>query len=315
MDEARSLVDLPAAELPRLLGLAHEVRRRWWGEGVELESLISAQTGGCQEDCAGSGSQSMHHDAPAQRHAFLPLDQVLAAARATEESGASAFCIVVAVRGPDRRLMDQVLRAIEAIHAETGLHVELLARHPHPPAGRGPPGRRRSPLQPQPRGRAQLLRRDRHHPHLGGARRDAAGWYRAGHQALQRRHPRDGGDLGAAARARLRAARAGARRDPAQLPEPPAGDAARRAAAPRGPRRAAGHRDLPARVPGPDHPLRRRARAGAARRPGPGAGGRRERHDRGQLPHDRRRPAAEDVRLARDLGMPVVPGARADAAH
>jgi len=123
IDEARGLVDLPAAELPRLLGLAHEVRRRWWGEGVELESLISAQTGGCQEDCAFC-SQSMHYDAPAQRHAFLPLDQVLAAARATEESGASAFCIVVAVRGPDRRLMDQVLRAIEAIHAETALDVD-----------------------------------------------------------------------------------------------------------------------------------------------------------------------------------------------
>ena len=99
VDEARALVALPSEELPRLLSLAHEVRRRWWGEGVELESLISAQTGGCQEDCAFC-SQSMHYDAPAQRHAFLPLDQVMAAARATEESGASAFCIVVAVRGP-----------------------------------------------------------------------------------------------------------------------------------------------------------------------------------------------------------------------
>jgi biotin synthase len=66
----------------------------------------------------------MHYDAPAQRHAFLPLDQVLAAARATEASGASAFCIVVAVRGPDRRLMDQVLRAVEAIHAQTSLDVD-----------------------------------------------------------------------------------------------------------------------------------------------------------------------------------------------
>jgi biotin synthase len=123
LDEARALVELPASELPALLNLAHEVRRKWWGEGVELESLISAQTGGCQEDCAFC-SQSMHYDAPARRHAFLPLDQVLGAARATQESGASHFCIVVAVRGPDRRLMDQVLRAVEAIHAETSLRVD-----------------------------------------------------------------------------------------------------------------------------------------------------------------------------------------------
>jgi biotin synthase len=121
--EARALVELPASELPGLLALAHEVRRRWWGEGVELESLISAKTGGCPEDCAFC-SQSMHYDAPAQRHAFLPLADVMAAARATEASGATHFCIVVAVRGPDRRLMGQVLRAVEGIRAETGLEVD-----------------------------------------------------------------------------------------------------------------------------------------------------------------------------------------------
>ena len=116
-------MELPASELPTLLALAHEVRRRWWGEGVELESLISAKTGGCPEDCAFC-SQSMHYDAPAQRHAFLPLADVLAAARATQASGATHFCIVVAVRGPDRRLMDQVLRAVEGVRAETGLEVD-----------------------------------------------------------------------------------------------------------------------------------------------------------------------------------------------
>lgn len=123
LEEARELVELPAAELPALLSLAHEVRRRWWGEGVELESLISAKTGGCPEDCAFC-SQSIHFDSPAQRHAFLPLEEVMGAARATEASGASHFCIVVAVRGPDRRLMDQVLEAVAAIHAETSLDVD-----------------------------------------------------------------------------------------------------------------------------------------------------------------------------------------------
>jgi biotin synthase len=122
-EQARALVDLPAAELPALLALAHEVRRRWWGEGVELESLISAKTGGCPEDCAFC-SQSMHYDAPAQRHPFLPLEEVMRAARATEASGATHFCIVAAVRGPDKRLMTQVLRAVEAIRAETALEVD-----------------------------------------------------------------------------------------------------------------------------------------------------------------------------------------------
>ena len=123
IEDARALVELPAAELPRLLLLAHEVRRRHAGEDVELESLISAKTGGCPEDCAFC-SQSMHYDSPAQRHVFLPLEDVMGAARATEAQGATHFCIVVAVRGPDRRLMNQVLRAVEAIRAETSLEVD-----------------------------------------------------------------------------------------------------------------------------------------------------------------------------------------------
>src|SRR5262245_43920139 len=111
--EALALTELPATDLPDLLALAHRVRLAYCGEGVELESLISAKTGGCPEDCAFC-SQSMHYDSPAQRHAFLPLEDVMGAARATEAQGATHFCIVVAVRGPDRRLMDQVLRAGDA---------------------------------------------------------------------------------------------------------------------------------------------------------------------------------------------------------
>ncbi|MEW6583313.1 MAG: biotin synthase BioB [Actinomycetota bacterium] len=121
--EARELVALPEHELPSLLALAHDVRRRWWGDGVELESLISAKTGGCTEDCAFC-SQSVLYDAPAQRHAFLAHDEVMAAARATKAAGATHFCIVVAVRGPDSRLMSQVLRATEAIKRDVGLEVD-----------------------------------------------------------------------------------------------------------------------------------------------------------------------------------------------
>ena len=37
--------------------------------------------------------------------AFLDLDEILAAARATRDAGATQFCIVVAVRGPEERLL------------------------------------------------------------------------------------------------------------------------------------------------------------------------------------------------------------------
>ena len=51
-EQALPLIELPDVELPTLIDLAHRVRLRYCGEAVEVESLISAKTGGCPEDCA-----------------------------------------------------------------------------------------------------------------------------------------------------------------------------------------------------------------------------------------------------------------------
>ena len=91
-------------------------------DSVELESLINAKSGACPEDCAFC-SQSVKFDTGVDVYAFLDLDEVLAAARATRDAGATQFCIVVAVRGPSERLLDRVIEAVDAVHAETGLEV------------------------------------------------------------------------------------------------------------------------------------------------------------------------------------------------
>ena len=48
---------------------------------------------------------------------------MLAAARATRDAGATQFCIVVAVRGPEERLLRKVIDAVDVVHTETGLEV------------------------------------------------------------------------------------------------------------------------------------------------------------------------------------------------
>src|SRR3990170_3932643 len=121
-NQASELPALPDADLPALVALAHRVRLRYCGEAVEVESLISAKTGGCPEDCAFC-SQSAHFPARIETHPFLPTEQVLASAKSAEELGATQFCIVVAVRGPSERLLDQVLDAVAAIRRETSLDV------------------------------------------------------------------------------------------------------------------------------------------------------------------------------------------------
>ena len=112
---------LPGDRLGAALSLAHEVRMRWCGPEVEVEGIVSVKTGGCPEDCHFC-SQSGQFSSPV-RSAWLDIAELVEAAKAAAAIGATEFCIVAAVRGPDRRLMSQVATAVRAISEETGIHV------------------------------------------------------------------------------------------------------------------------------------------------------------------------------------------------
>jgi biotin synthase len=120
--EAGAVAALPLDRLPDLVALAHRVRLEYCGDAVELESLVNAKSGACPEDCAFC-SQSARFATDADVYPFLDLDDVLDAARSTKRAGATQFCVVVAVRGPEERLLRKVIEAVDAVHRETGLEV------------------------------------------------------------------------------------------------------------------------------------------------------------------------------------------------
>ena len=126
LDEVRQLSLLPNSKLGDLMSLAHEVRLARCGDTVEVEGILSVKTGGCPEDCHFC-SQSAQFDTPVAATPFLDTEEVLAAARETAALGASEFCIVLAVRGPDERTMDRILELVPIIGAETGLQVAVSA--------------------------------------------------------------------------------------------------------------------------------------------------------------------------------------------
>jgi biotin synthase len=111
-----TVLELGDDRLEELLALAHAVRMRWCGPEVEVEGIVSVKTGGCPEDCHFC-SQSGQFDSPV-RAVWLDIPGLVEAAQQTAATGATEFCIVAAVRGPDRRLMSQVKAGIEAIRAE-----------------------------------------------------------------------------------------------------------------------------------------------------------------------------------------------------
>ena len=120
-DQVLQVLQLPDDRLEELLALAHEVRMRWCGPEVEVEGIISLKTGGCPEDCHFC-SQSGLFASPV-RSAWLDIPSLVEAAKQTAKSGATEFCIVAAVRGPDKRLMAQVAAGIEAIRDEVEINV------------------------------------------------------------------------------------------------------------------------------------------------------------------------------------------------
>ena len=123
LDESQLLavLDLPDAALEDLLALAHEVRMRWCGPEVEVEGIVSLKTGGCPEDCHFC-SQSGQFTSPV-RSVWLDIPALVAAAEATAATGATEFCIVAAVRGPDERLMAQMRDGVAAIRAAVDINV------------------------------------------------------------------------------------------------------------------------------------------------------------------------------------------------
>ncbi|HWG95144.1 MAG TPA: biotin synthase BioB [Mycobacteriales bacterium] len=120
-EQVLACLQLPDERLPDLLQLAHEVRLRWCGPEVEVEGIVSLKTGGCPEDCHFC-SQSGRFPTPV-RAAWLDVPSLVKAAVETRATGATEFCIVAAVRGPDERLMAQVAEGVAAIRAATDIQV------------------------------------------------------------------------------------------------------------------------------------------------------------------------------------------------
>jgi biotin synthase len=123
LDEQQTLevLGLPDEQLGEALELAHQVRMRSCGPAVEVEGIVSIKTGGCPEDCHFC-SQSGRFETPV-RAVRLDIPSLVEAARQTAATGATEFCLVAAVRGPDERLMAQVRDAVEAIRDAVQINI------------------------------------------------------------------------------------------------------------------------------------------------------------------------------------------------
>jgi biotin synthase len=108
------LFELPFSDLIYRAQTVH--RQHFDPNTVQVSTLLSIKTGGCSEDC-GYCPQSARYHTGVENEELLALDEVVAAARAAKESGASRFCMGAAWRGPKQRDLEPVLKMIEEVKA------------------------------------------------------------------------------------------------------------------------------------------------------------------------------------------------------
>lgn len=110
--EIAALFELPFSDL---IFRAQSVHRQHFDpNAVQVSTLLSIKTGGCSEDC-GYCPQSARYHTGVENEDLLQLDEVVAAARAAKENGASRFCMGAAWRGPKQRDLEPVLKMIEEV--------------------------------------------------------------------------------------------------------------------------------------------------------------------------------------------------------
>ncbi|MEJ7668492.1 MAG: biotin synthase BioB [Casimicrobiaceae bacterium] len=126
VDDVAALFDLPFNDL---IFRAQQVHRAHHAaNAVQLSTLVSIKTGGCPEDCAYCPQAARYHTG-VENETMLSVEQVVAAARAAREAGASRFCMGAAWRGPKQRDLEGVLamvRAVKALGLETCATLGLL---------------------------------------------------------------------------------------------------------------------------------------------------------------------------------------------
>jgi biotin synthase len=126
-EEVEALFALPFPELLFRAQVAH--RAHFDPLEIQMSTLLSIKTGGCPEDCAYC-PQSARYATGVDATPLMPLDDVLAAARAARDAGATRFCMGAAWRSPRDRDLEPVsamIAGVKALGMETCVTLGMLS--------------------------------------------------------------------------------------------------------------------------------------------------------------------------------------------
>ena len=114
VDDIAALYEMPLNDLMFKAQTVH--RENFDPNAVQVSTLLSIKTGGCSEDC-GYCPQAARYNTEVGSEPLMPIDEVLKAAQAAKDSGASRFCMGAAWRSPKQRDLEPVLKMVAEVKA------------------------------------------------------------------------------------------------------------------------------------------------------------------------------------------------------
>jgi biotin synthase len=120
--EALAILNSGDDQLLDVLAAAYRIRRRHFGNRVQLYFLMNAKSGLCPEDCSYC-SQSKISDAEIPRYNLLNAEKLLDGARVAAERDAKTYCIVISARGPSQREMEALTTIVPQIKSKYDLKI------------------------------------------------------------------------------------------------------------------------------------------------------------------------------------------------
>lgn len=120
--EAEVLISVSDESIQALSDAANEITRKHSGNMVDVESLINAKKGKCQEDCSFC-SQSAFYKSGIDTYKLLPVETIVQNAMLSKEDGVRSFCLVCAWRGPTKNDFEQICNIINEINQKVGIDV------------------------------------------------------------------------------------------------------------------------------------------------------------------------------------------------
>lgn len=130
-DEGCRLIGAEGADIIDLISSANRVRIHYWGDRINLCSIVNAKAGNCSENC-NFCAQSAYYDTGIPTFPLMDSDGILKAAKEAGGNKAEAFGIVAAWWGlREGRDLEAVLQRIRELsaagHARTDASLGIIA--------------------------------------------------------------------------------------------------------------------------------------------------------------------------------------------